>query len=109
MKGPGRIALGRAVMHTRERLMAVEPRGNGLIAYRLRMANEVIDADTAFADIPKGKPNKQMIEIAEKIIAQQEGAFEPAHFKDRYEKALRDLIKRKERGEKLVTAEPVEE
>jgi DNA end-binding protein Ku len=70
------------------------------------MANEVIDADTAFADIPKGRPNKQMIEIAEKIIDQQQGAFEPAHFKDRYETALRDLIKRKERGEKVVTAEP---
>jgi DNA end-binding protein Ku len=109
MEGAGRIALGRVVMHTRERLMAVEARGNGLIAYSLRMANEVIDADTAFADIPKGRPNKQMIEIAEKIINQQEGAFEPAHFKDRYEKALRDLIKRKERGEKIVTAEPPEE
>lgn len=109
MEGAGRIALGRVVMHTRERLMAVEARGNGLIAYSLRMANEVIDADTAFADIPKAKPNKQMIEIAEKIIDQQEGAFEPAHFKDRYETALRDLIRRKERGEKLVTAEPPEE
>jgi DNA end-binding protein Ku len=106
MEGAGRIALGRVVMHTRERLMAVEARGNGLIAYSLRMANEVIDADTAFADIPKGRPNKQMIEIAEKIIDQQQGAFEPAHFKDRYETALRDLIKRKERGEKVVTAEP---
>ena len=38
-----------------------------------------------------------------------EGAFEPAHFKDRYEKALRDLIRRKERGEKIVQAEPPEE
>jgi DNA end-binding protein Ku len=109
MERAGRIALGRVVMHTRERLMAVEPRGNGLVAYRLRMANEVIDADTAFADIPKGKPNHKMIEIAEKIIEQQEGPFEPSEFKDRYEAALRDIIRRKERGEKLVTAEPPEE
>jgi DNA end-binding protein Ku len=50
-----------------------------------------------------------MIEIAEKIIAQQEGPFAPKGFEDRYEKALRDLIRRKERGEKIVTAEPVEE
>ena len=50
-----------------------------------------------------------MIEIARKIIEQQEGAFEPRKFEDRYENALRDLIRRKEKGEKLVTAEPVEE
>jgi len=31
MAGAGRIALGRVVMHTRERLMAVEARGKGLI------------------------------------------------------------------------------
>jgi DNA end-binding protein Ku len=55
------------------------------------------------------KPDKRMIEIARKIIEQQEGDFEPEKFEDRYEGALRDLIRRKEKGEKLVTAEPVEE
>ncbi len=109
MAGAGRIALGRLVMHSRERLMAVEARGKGLIAWSLRMADEVIDDKTVFADIPAHKANRQMIEIAEKIIEQQEGPFTPSEFKDRYEKALRDLIRRKEKGEKLVTAEPVEE
>jgi DNA end-binding protein Ku len=48
-----------------------------------------------------------MVDIAEKIIEQQEGPFEPDTFEDRYGNALRDLIRRKERGEKLVTAAPV--
>jgi DNA end-binding protein Ku len=109
MAGAGRIALGRLVMHTRERLMAVEARGRGLVAWSLRMADEVIAAEDAFKDIPGGKGDRQMIEIAEKIIAQQEGPFAPKGFEDRYEKALRDLIRRKQRGEKIVTAEPVEE
>jgi DNA end-binding protein Ku len=109
MAGAGRIALGRLVMHMRERLMAVEARDNGLVAYSLRMADEVIDAKKAFRDIPKAKPDRHMIEIAEKIIAQQEGPFAPEAFKDRYEKALRDLIRRKSRGEKLVTAAPPED
>src|SRR5580698_7016064 len=77
MAGAGRIALGRVVMHTRERLMAVEARGKGLIAYSLRMGDEVIDSKKAFADIPAEKSDRRMIEIAEKIIEQQEGAFEP--------------------------------
>ena len=106
MADAGRIALGRLVMHTRERLMAVEPHGKGLIAYSLRMRDEVIDPETVFSDITDKKPDRRMIDIAEKIIEQQEGAFEPEEFKDRYEKALRDLIARKERGEKPVTAAP---
>ena len=48
---------------------------------------------------------RKMIEIAEKIIEQQEAAFEPKSFEDRYEKALRELIRRKEKGEKIVTAD----
>jgi len=105
----GRIALGRVVMHTRERLLALEPRDKGIVAYSLRMRDEVVDPKTAFADVPAGHPSKQMVEIATKIIEQQEGPFEPSRFEDRYEAALRDLIKRKEKGEKLVTAEPVED
>ena len=105
----GRIALGRVVMHTRERLVALEPQGKGLVVYTLRMGDEVIPSKDAFADIPAARPDKQMIEIARKIIEQREGDFEPDKFEDRYENALRDLIRRKQKGEKLVTAEPVEE
>ena len=105
----GRIALGRVVMHTRERLVALEPRGKGIIVYTLRMGDEVIQPKDAFADIPNARPDKEMIAIARKIIEQKEGWFDPDTFEDRYETALRDLIRRKEKGEKLVTAEPVED
>ncbi len=104
MAGSGRIALGRLVMHTRERLMALEPRGRGIVAYTLRTADEVRDPDGVFDDIPSEKPNRQMIDIAEKIIAQQEGPFDTREFTDRYETALRELIKRKQKGQKPVSA-----
>jgi len=109
LKEAGRIALGRVVMHTRERIVALEPRGKGIIAYTLRMHDEVVAPQVAFDDIPDKKPDARMVQIARKIIEQQEGDFEPEKFKDRYEEALRELIRRKEKGEKLVTAEPVEE
>ena len=102
-----RMALGRLVMHTRERLVAIEPRGKGLMAYTLRMANEVRNAADAFAGIPGTKPDRQMVDIARKIIEQQEGPFEPAQFVDRYEQALRALIDEKQGGRKPVkSAEP---
>jgi DNA end-binding protein Ku len=103
----GRIALGRVVMHSRERLVALEPRDKGMIVYTLRMSDDVISPADAFDDIPDSRPAKPMVEIARKIIEQQEGAFEPEGFQDRYETALRDLIRRKQKGEKLVKAEPV--
>jgi DNA end-binding protein Ku len=106
MAQEGRIALGRVVMHTRERLIAIEPRDKGLLAYSLRMANEVVNPALMFDDIPDAKPDPRMIEIAQKIIEQQEGPFEPKNFKDRYEEALRELIRRKERGEAPTVAEP---
>ncbi|MGH6878573.1 MAG: Ku protein [Rhizomicrobium sp.] len=109
MRGSDRIALGRVVMHTRERLLAIEARDNGLVATTLRMRNEVVDPAATFHDLPKTKADRRMIEIAEKIIAQLEGPFEPEEFKDRYEQALRELIRRKERGEKPVSAPPPEE
>ncbi|HYX04125.1 MAG TPA: Ku protein, partial [Reyranella sp.] len=54
------------------------------------------------------KPEARMLAIAEKIIEQQEAKFDPTEFKDRYEDALRDLIARKKKGEKLVSAEAPE-
>lgn len=93
-----RIALGRVVMHQRERLLALEPRGKGLLAYTLRTKGEVREAADYFGDIPAVKPDEQMIAIAEKIIDQLEGEFDPSQFNDRYEDALKALIKEKEKG-----------
>jgi DNA end-binding protein Ku len=108
MAGAGKIALGRVVMHTRERLLAIEPRDNGLVAYTLRSHDEVRDAAELFDDIPDRKADPQMVAIAEKIIEQQEGPFDPSQFKDRYEDALRALIKQKEKGgkSKVTVEEP---
>ncbi|HEY2068837.1 MAG TPA: Ku protein [Rhizomicrobium sp.] len=109
MKKAGRIALGRVVMHTRERLLGIEPRDEGLLAYTLRMDDEVVASKPLFSGIETGKPDRKMIEIATKIIEQKEGPFDPSGFKDRYESALRDLIKRKQKGQKPITAEPPED
>lgn len=105
MKKEGRVALGRLVMHQRERLMALEPQDRGILAYTIRNYREVKDPKDIFAAIPQVKPPAQMVEIAAKIIDQLEGPFDPSQFKDRYEDALRDLIKEKQKGHK-VTAPP---
>ena len=105
-----RVALGRVVMHQRERLLAMEPRDNGILAYTLRTYDEVKKPAELFDNIPDIKPDPKMIEIAAKIIEQLEGPFDPTQFKDHYEEALRALIKEKEKGAgRKVTAEPRQE
>lgn len=103
----GQIALGRVVMATRERIMALEPRGKGILAYTIRSDAEVRKPDEIFAGISDAKPDPAMISIAEKIIEQQEGPFDPSQFVDRYEEALKALIEDKKKGHKPAkVAEP---
>lgn len=109
MERSGQIALGRVVMSARERLLALEPRGLGILAYTLRSDAEVRKADEIFAGISDKAPDASMIAIAEKIIEQREGPFDPSQFVDRYEKALKDLITEKKKGHKIETVEPVED
>ncbi|MDB5450542.1 MAG: putative ATP-dependent ligase protein [Phenylobacterium sp.] len=109
MEKAQRVALGRLVMHQRERLLALEPRDKGIVAYTLRNKREVRDPAEVFSLIPDVKPNPQMVDIAARIIEQQEGPFDPSQFTDRYEDALRSLIKEKEKGATVTApAEPKE-
>lgn len=107
MARSGQIALGRVVMSTRERLLALEPRGKGILAYTLRTEAEVRAEDEIFGAISDRAPDAAMISIAEKIIQQQEGPFDPSQFTDRYEEALKALIADKRKGHKVAkVAEP---
>ena len=109
MERSGQIALGRVVMSTRERLLALEPRGNGILAYTLRTDAEVRKADEIFDSIVDKAPDASMIAIAEKIIEQREGPFDPSQFVDRYEEALKALIADKQKGHKIARVEEPED
>jgi len=100
MQTSGQIALGRVVIGTRERLLALEPRDKGILAYTLRADAEVRKPDEIFGAISDAKPDPGMIAIAEKIIEQKEGPFDPSQFVDRYEAALKALIEDKTKGRK---------
>ena len=104
MERSGQIAIGRVVIGTRERILALEPRGKGILAHTLRAQAEVRDAKEIFDGISDKPADPAMISIAEKIIEQQEGPFDPSQFVDRYEEALKDLIDEKRRGHKPVAA-----
>jgi DNA end-binding protein Ku len=106
MKAAGKIAIGCLVLRNRERQIALEVRGKGLVAYSLRPHDEVRDADDFFDDIPAVKADKDMVEIATRIIGQKEADFDPSKFTDRYDDALKEMIKAKQKGGKGLVEAP---
>ena len=98
MKKKDMVGLGRVVTHRRERLLMLRPRGKGIVATALRYKSEVRDEDTYFKEIPATKVPNDMLQLAEHILAQKHGHFDPEEFEDRYEGALKKLIKAKQAG-----------
>jgi DNA end-binding protein Ku len=100
-----KVAPGRLVLHQREHICALEPRDGGILLTTLRSHDE-IRSSTEIFDCHLPKPDARMLDIAEKIIEQQQADFDPTEFKDRYEDAQRELIARKKKGEPVVSAAP---
>jgi DNA end-binding protein Ku len=100
----GMVALGRVVLTSREHVVAIEPRDKGLVGTLLRYPYEVRDAAEFFEDIPATKVTKDMLDLAKHIVETKSGHFNPAKFEDRYENALRELLRKKQAGEKIVPA-----
>lgn len=102
----GMVALGKVVFTSREHIMALKPRGDGLLGMTLRYPYEVRSEKTYFDDIPDERIPKDMLELASHIVETKRGKFEPKKFEDHYEDALKDLLSKKKKGEKI---EPLKE
>jgi DNA end-binding protein Ku len=100
----GMVALGRVVLSTREHVVALEPRDRGIVGLLLHYPYEVRGPEDYFRDIPKENIPKEMLDLAEHIIDSKVGHFQPKKFEDRYEDALRGLIKRKQAGKEITPA-----
>ena len=98
MKKKDMVGLGRVVTHRRERLLMLRPRGKGIVATALRYKSEVRDEDTYFKEVPATRVPSDMLQLAEHILAQKHGHFDAEEFEDRYEDALKKLIKAKQAG-----------
>ena len=69
----------------------------------LRYPYEVRDETDYFDDIPSVHVTKDMLELARHIVKTKTGHFEPKKFEDHYEEALKELLDKKRKGEKITT------
>src|SRR5262249_43347870 len=97
----GMMALGRVVFTLREHVIGLEPRGKGIMGITLRYPYEVRDEKDYFHDIPSERVTKDMLQLAKHIIKTKTGHFHPEKFEDQYEDALKDLLRKRDKGEKI--------
>jgi DNA end-binding protein Ku len=108
MREKRKVALSRVVLSQRERLIALMCRGKGLLMMTLRTADEVRDSEEYFTDIEEEEPEKEMLELAERLIEQKSAKFDPSEFHDRYQDALLEMVKAKVKGQEPVIAQAPE-
>jgi DNA end-binding protein Ku len=97
----GMVGIGRIVFTTREHTIALEARGKGILGVTLRYPYEVRDEQDYFDDILSARVTKDMLDLAAHIIKTKSGHFNPKKFEDHYEQALKELLRKKDRGEKI--------
>jgi DNA end-binding protein Ku len=98
MRGKGMVALGRVVLAKRERVIMLQPWDRGLMGTTLRYPYEIRDAKEYFDDIPDVEVQPEMMKLAEHILKTKAGNFDPSQFVDRYEDAVREMLKQKQAG-----------
>src|SRR5260370_1966505 len=95
------VALGNIVFTTREHVIAIGPRGKGMLGVTLRYPYEIRKEADYFDDIPDERVPKDMLDLATHIVETKVRHFAPEKFEDHYENALKHLIKQNQHPENL--------
>ena len=96
-----KAGIGQLVVGGREHLVAVTPVGRGLVMEVLRYGGEVKPAEAFFDEIPEGRIDPEMVDIATQIVERKSARFDPHAFRDRYATALRELVEEKAKGQPI--------
>lgn len=101
-----KIAIGRTVLGTRDTLMAIIPREDGILISTMFYADEVKALQRQYT---KPEISEQELNMAKLLINSMDTPFDPSKYKDEYQARLRQLIEAKIAGKEIVAAEPAAE
>lgn len=89
----GKVGIAKVVIKTREHLAAVKPYGKALVLELMHFAEEL--ADPAQLNLPEAEVGKKEMAMAESLIEQMAGKWDPQKYKDEYRDQLVQLIEEK--------------
>lgn len=97
------VGLGQITMRGRSYIAAVKPYEDGIIVETVHYADELRKANAFFDEIPTGKLDADLVDLAEELITRKKAKFDPNKFEDEYAIAIERLVKKKiERHGELV-------
>jgi DNA end-binding protein Ku len=100
----GMVALGKVVFTYREHVIGLEPRDRGMVCVTLRYPYEVRNPAKYFSEIADQKVPKDMLDIAIHIVESKRARFDLKKFEDHYENAVKELLRKKRKGERIERA-----
>jgi DNA end-binding protein Ku len=103
-----KVAIGRIVMRSKERLVAIRPLDGVLCIETMRYADEVMDRDAIRPDDDIELSERERTMAKQLVESLATDKFEPEKYRDEYREQLLDLIERKAAGEEIVAQPQVE-
>lgn len=101
-----KIAIGKTVMGTKETLLAIIPREDGMLIQTMYYEDEIKELPKSYA---RPEVSDQELKMAKALIDSMDTPFAPEEYKDEYQIRLRELIENKIAGKEVVAAKPEKE
>jgi DNA end-binding protein Ku len=98
-----KVAVGKTVIGTRDTLMAIIPREEGMLISTMFFQDEVKELQKPYQ---KPEIGKAELDMAKALVNMMDTPFNPAEYRDEYQSKLRALIETKIAGREVVAAKP---
>ena len=100
-----KIAIGKTVLGTKDTLMAIIPRENGVLISTMFYQDDIKELQKSY-EIPQ--PSEQELKMAQVLINSMDTPFDPSQYQDEYQGRLKKLIETKISGKEVIAASPEE-
>jgi DNA end-binding protein Ku len=102
MRDTGKVAIGRIVMRSKERLVAIRPRENALLMLTMSYGDEV-NPTTGLRELEgfEDELDEQELDVARRLVASIAEPFDIEKYDDAFREAVLDLVDRKAAGEPI--------
>jgi DNA end-binding protein Ku len=101
----GYAAVAKVAMHNREHVVIIRPRDQGLTVHTLYYPNELHQL-SEYGRPPEVELSPREVELAQRLVENLAGPFEPEKFEDEYQKRVLQLIETKLQGKPVRAEKP---
>ena len=98
-----RVAIARFVMRTKEHLVMLRPVDNALALHTMLYPDEIVASSDVDGLPVRVKADARELKMASQLVESLTVEWDPKRYNDTYRERLLDVIKRKAKGEEIVT------